>query len=64
MAIGAMAAIGLGAIADVVAIASNTFWLVRKAETVVVGKALLRENAPQLWGKVERHRSAARGPPT
>jgi len=51
--VGVIAAIGFGALAGVVAIARGTFSLVRKARTFVVGKALTREQAPQLWHRIE-----------
>jgi Zn-dependent protease with chaperone function len=51
--IGIIAAIGLGALGGVVAIGRNTFSLVRRAETFVIGKALSRDDAPQLWKRVQ-----------
>jgi Zn-dependent protease with chaperone function len=51
--VGVIAAIGLGALAGVLAIARSTFSLVRKAETLVIGKNLTREQASQLWKQVE-----------
>jgi len=51
--VGIIAAIGLGALAGVAAMARSTFSLVRKAETFVVGKAVSREDEPQLWNEVE-----------
>src|SRR5438128_1604749 len=51
--IGIIAAIGFGAVVGVVAVARNTFSLVRKAETFVIGKALARDSASQLWRLVE-----------
>lgn len=46
-------AIGLGALGGVLAIARNAFSLIRKAETIVIGKAVARSEAPQLWSRVE-----------
>jgi Zn-dependent protease with chaperone function len=51
--VGVIAAIGLGALAGVLAMARSTFSLVRKAQTFVVGRALSREEAPELWKRVE-----------
>ncbi len=47
-------AIGLGAVVGVIAIARNAFSLVRTAKTVVIGKSLLLNEAPNLWGCVEK----------
>lgn len=52
--VGAIATIGVGALAGILAIARGTFSLVRKARIVVVGKALTREEAPHLWNHVDR----------
>jgi len=62
--VGVIAAIGLGALAGVLAIARGTFSLVRKAQTLVIGKALTREQAPHLWKQVEgsAHRLGALQP--
>jgi Zn-dependent protease with chaperone function len=48
-----IAAIGLGALVGVLAIARGTFSVVRKAETFVIGKTVTRVQAPQLWREVE-----------
>ena len=50
--IGIIAAIGLGALAGVVAIARSTFSLVKKAQTIAIGKSVSPQEAPQLWQKV------------
>src|SRR5205809_564639 len=51
--IGIIAAIGLGALGGVVVIARNVFSLVRRAQTFVIGVAVSRSEAPQLWNRVE-----------
>jgi Zn-dependent protease with chaperone function len=51
--VGVIAAIGLGALAGVLAMARSTFSLVRKAQTFVIGKTLTRDQAPQLWKQIE-----------
>ncbi|MCW5978068.1 MAG: M48 family metalloprotease [Bryobacteraceae bacterium] len=51
--VGVIATIGLGAAVGVWAIARGTFSLVRKAHTLVIGKALTRQEAPRLWKEVE-----------
>ncbi len=50
--IGIIAAIGLGALAGVWAMAGNAFRLVRKAHTYVIGMPLTREQAPELWSEI------------
>ena len=49
----AVGAIGLGALAGVIAITRNAFSLVRNARTFVIGKTLSRSEAPNLWSHVE-----------
>lgn len=51
--VGVIAAIGLGALAGVLAIVRGTLSLVRRAQTIVIGKALTREQAPHLWKQVD-----------
>jgi len=51
--VGIIAAIGVGALAGVVAMARSTFSLVKKAQTIVVGKALDRRDAPELWRRID-----------
>lgn len=51
--VGIIAAVGIGALAGVLAIARGTFSLVRKAQTLVIGKTLTRDQAPLLWKQVE-----------
>ena len=51
--VGLIAAIGLGAVAGVITMARSAFTLVQKAETIVIGKALSREEAPRLWTHVD-----------
>ncbi|TYP00354.1 Zn-dependent protease with chaperone function [Geothermobacter ehrlichii] len=51
--VGIIGAIALGALVGVIAIARNAFSLVRKAQTVVIGKALSQNEAPSLWRCVE-----------
>jgi len=51
--VGIVGTIALGALAGVVAMAQNTFTLVRKARTFVVGSSLTREQAPLLWNEVD-----------
>ena len=51
--LGIILAVGLGAISGVVAVARNAFSLVKKAETVVMGRAIARKEAPRLWETVE-----------
>lgn len=50
--IGIIAAIGLGALGGVIAIARSTFSLVKKAQTIAIGKSVSLQEAPQLWQKV------------
>jgi len=50
---GIIAAIGVGALVGVTTMARNAFSLVKDAQTVVLGKHVEREEAPQLWGLVE-----------
>lgn len=45
--------IGLGAAVGVFAMARGAFSLVRKAQTFVIGLALSRDEAPELWKQVE-----------
>lgn len=47
-------AIAVGAVIGVWAIAKNTFSLVRKVRTAVIGKTVSRSEAPSLWGGIER----------
>lgn len=51
--IGIMLAVGLGAVAGVAAIGRSTFGVVRKAETLAIGRAISREDAPNLWHAIE-----------
>lgn len=51
--IGIMGAIGLGAGVGVLAMARRAFSLVRKAQTLVAGHALSRDEAPRLWQQVD-----------
>jgi Zn-dependent protease with chaperone function len=50
---GIIAAIGVGAVVGVVAMARHTFQLVRKAQATVIGNALTREQAPELWARID-----------
>jgi Zn-dependent protease with chaperone function len=52
--VGLMAAIGLGALGGVTIVARGVFHLVSQAQVVVIGVALTRDDAPRLWGLVER----------
>lgn len=47
-------AIGLGALVGVFVLAKNIFFLIKKAQTTVIGTAISREEAPKLWGVVEQ----------
>lgn len=51
--VGIIFTIGLGAIGGVYAVARSAFAVVKRAETMVIGKEVSREDAPQLWGVVE-----------
>lgn len=51
--VGVIAAIGLGAMGGVWSIAANTFSLVRRARTWVMGTSLSRADAPDLWTLVD-----------
>ncbi len=51
--VGIIATIGLGALLGVVAMGRSTFSLVRKAQTVVIGKPLSRQQAPELWRQID-----------
>lgn len=46
-------AIGLGALAGIGAMAKSTLTIVRKAQTFVIGKSIVRDQAPLLWGHVD-----------
>lgn len=48
-----IAAVGFGAVAGVVAITRNVFSLVRNAGTLVIGKIASRNDAPDLWKRVD-----------
>lgn len=47
-------AIGLGALVGVLGIARNAFALVRKAQTVVIGKTMARPEAPVFWQRIDK----------
>jgi Zn-dependent protease with chaperone function len=51
--VGIILAIGLGAVIGVFNMARGAFSLIRKAETFVIGYALPREEAPELWKRVD-----------
>jgi hypothetical protein len=51
--VGIILAIGLGAAVGVLTISRGLLSLVRKAETLVIGKSLTQEQAPHLWALVE-----------
>lgn len=51
--VGIIGAIGLGAGAGVLAMAGSAFSVVKKAHTLVIGQALSRDEAPQLWQQIE-----------
>lgn len=51
--IGVIFAIGLSALGGVIVIAQNVFSFLRKAETAVIGSAVSRNGAPDLWRRVE-----------
>lgn len=51
--LGIIAAVGLGALSGVVAIGRSAFSLVKKAETIAIGRAVARQDAPDLWKAVE-----------
>lgn len=51
--VGLIFAIGLGAVAGILAMTRSAFALVKRAETVVVGRALRRDQAPRLWELVD-----------
>lgn len=51
--IGLIGAIGIGAALGAFAILRHTFTILAKAETVVVGSALSRHDAPRLWQAIE-----------
>lgn len=50
---GVMIAVALGAASGVISVARNTFTLVKKAETSVIGRTVSRQDAPMLWHAVE-----------
>jgi Zn-dependent protease with chaperone function len=45
--------IGVGALAGIGAMAKSAFTIVRKAQTIVIGKTITRDQAPQLWRHVD-----------
>ncbi len=51
--VGIILAVGLGALGGVAAIGRSTFSVVKKAETVAIGRAVSREDAPTLWHTIE-----------
>lgn len=51
--IGIIAVIGFGALSGVLVVAKNTFSLLKKAQTFVIGINILRNDAPKLWKQVE-----------
>lgn len=51
--VGLIAAIGIGAALGAFAIMRHTFTILAKAETVVVGTALSRNDAPRLWQAID-----------
>jgi Zn-dependent protease with chaperone function len=51
--IGVILAIGLGALGGVIIIPQNVFAVLRKAETLVIGRAVSRNGTPDLWRRVE-----------
>jgi Zn-dependent protease with chaperone function len=61
---GIILVIGLGAFAGVVAVARNAFAIVKKAETLAIGKAVSRQEAPRLWQRSDEvaHRLGALRP--
>jgi len=52
--VGIIAAIGLGALCGILFMARNLFSLIKKAQAVVVGNSLSRNEAPELWNRVEQ----------
>lgn len=46
--------IGLGALGGVIAIAWNVFFLIKEAQTSVIGVSLSRGEAPQLWNHIDQ----------
>lgn len=46
-------AIGVGALGGAMAIARNAFSLIRKTKAIVIGKTVSRNEAPELWSRVE-----------
>lgn len=62
--VGIIFAIGIGAAVGVFAMTRSAFSLVRKAESIVVGQSLSREEAPLLWKLVDEtaHRLGALRP--
>jgi Zn-dependent protease with chaperone function len=51
--VGIVLAVGVGAVGGVVAVARSAFSVVKRAETLAIGKTISREVAPQLWGVIE-----------
>lgn len=51
---GLILAIGLGAVLGVLAMVRSSFSLVTKAQVVVVGRSVSRDEAPDLWSQIDR----------
>lgn len=52
--VGLIFMIGLGAVSGAFAIVKNIFGIVKKAKTVVFGRAVTREQAPELWNYIDK----------
>ena len=46
--------IGIGAVIGVFVLVKNTFSVIKKAQTTVIGTAISRQDAPKLWGLLDQ----------